>query len=84
MDAQDVSKPYQETVGATARMLRALSGIKPSLLENITRIVVRLVGMEEPPLRLLLGPDAVEYAKKDAEALKASDEKWRGLSFPSG
>ena len=80
MDIPNVSEPFQETVGATVKMLRELSGVESSL-PKIARIVVRLVGMEEPPLRLLLGLDAVEYAEEGAEALKASDEKWRGLSL---
>ncbi|PQE25988.1 hypothetical protein CJF30_00000745 [Rutstroemia sp. NJR-2017a BBW] len=68
MNVPPVSEPYQQTVGA------------PSKIANI---IVKLTGEADPPLRLLLGPDAVEYAGKAAEALAASDKKWRDLSVSS-
>jgi hypothetical protein len=42
--------------------------------------MLSLAGREDAPLRLLVGPDAVEYAGKAAEALAESDRKWRDVS----
>jgi NAD(P)-dependent dehydrogenase (short-subunit alcohol dehydrogenase family) len=83
MNVPPVSEPYQQTVGAFAEMLRQMSGNEVSIPSKIANIIVKLTNEADPPLRLLLGPDAVEYAGKAAEALAASDEKWRDLSVSS-
>lgn len=83
MDVPPVSEPYQQTVGAFAEFLRNSSGTEPSLPNKIAGIVLRLTKEAEPPLRLLVGPDAVEYAGKGAQALADSDEKWRHISVSS-
>jgi hypothetical protein len=36
--------------------------------------------MDEPPVRLLLGSDAVRYAGLIAQGRAEADEKWRELS----
>jgi hypothetical protein len=36
--------------------------------------------MDEPPLRLLMGSDAVAYAEAASKALSDSDTKWKHLS----
>jgi hypothetical protein len=40
-----------------------------------------LAGLKEPPLRLLLGSDAVFLAKAVATRRAAEDEQWRELSL---
>lgn len=83
MHIPEVSEPYKPTVGALAEMLRKMSGTEPSLPSKIAGIVLRLLEEKEPPLRILIGPDAVEYAGKRAEALATSDAQWRELSLAS-
>lgn len=83
MQIPEVSEPYKATVGATAKMLREMSGTEPSIPEKIAGIILKLVETKEPPLRLLVGPDAVQYSQYVADALKASDEKYRDLSLSS-
>lgn len=83
MQVPTVSEPYQATVGAFAESLRKSSGSEVSIPSKIANIVLKVLGEKEPPLRLLVGPDAVEYAGKAAEVLSASDEKWRELSLAS-
>ncbi|KAH8425272.1 Oxidoreductase boa17 [Aspergillus melleus] len=83
MTIPQVSEPYQATVGTFAEYLRKSSGSEPSLPGRIADIIVKIAAQEEPPLRLLVGPDAVEYAGQAAEALAASDEKWRDVSLAS-
>ncbi|OQD82370.1 hypothetical protein PENANT_c022G00792 [Penicillium antarcticum] len=83
MQTPVVSEPYQQTVGAFIEFLRSSSGSEPSIPSKIADIVLKLIDEKEPPLRLLIGPDAVEYGGKTGEALTASDKKWQPLSLSS-
>lgn len=83
MQVHSISEPYKETVGAFANMLQQLSGNEASLPEKVSRIILDLAEAKEAPLRLLIGPDAVEYCKKAGQDLAASDEKWRDVSLSS-
>lgn len=81
MSIPPISEPYKPTVGAFAEMIKAYSGQEPSLPEKIAQICLKLVEEKDVPLRLLLGPDAVEYGAQAGEELAASDKKWRELSL---
>jgi NAD(P)-dependent dehydrogenase (short-subunit alcohol dehydrogenase family) len=83
MGVPPISEPYQQSVGAMVEHLRSISGNEPSIPSKIGQIILKLLDEEEPPLRLVIGPDAVSYAKSVGEALAASDEKWRELSLSS-
>ncbi|KAL2786715.1 hypothetical protein BJX66DRAFT_341931 [Aspergillus keveii] len=83
MKVPPISEPYQPTVGAFMEYLRQANGTEPSLPSKIAQIILKLTIEPDPPLRLLIGPDAVGYAAKVAEALTASDAKWRELSISS-
>ncbi|CAM1504971.1 Fc.00g106080.m01.CDS01 [Cosmosporella sp. VM-42] len=74
-----VSEPYKETVGAF-KGLRDLYSDYWALPSKIAEAILHISNVEEPPLRLLLGPDTVEYAKQASAELAASDEKWRDLT----
>ncbi|KAL5337365.1 hypothetical protein BJX70DRAFT_389283 [Aspergillus crustosus] len=81
MHIPPISEPYQATVGAFAEFTRNYHGTEPSPPEKIADIILKLTGEEEPPLRLLVGPEAVMYGKIGSEQLAASDEKWKELSL---
>ncbi|KAE8415011.1 hypothetical protein BDV36DRAFT_229163 [Aspergillus pseudocaelatus] len=83
MQIPPVSEPYKSTVGYMADMRRENLGNEPSIPSKVANIILRLSNEEEPPLRLLIGPDAVEHAEKAAEVLATSDAKWRTLSVSS-
>ncbi|KAE8392890.1 hypothetical protein BDV23DRAFT_150144 [Aspergillus alliaceus] len=83
MKIPPVSKPYESTVGPMAEMRRKNLGTEPSIPSKVADIVLQLSNEAEPPLRLLIGPDAMEYAGKAAEALAKSDADWRALSLSS-
>ncbi|KAJ5746929.1 3-oxoacyl- reductase [Penicillium nucicola] len=83
MQTPAVSEPYQPSVGAFVEFLRKSSGKEPSIPSKIADIVLKLLEEKEPPLRLLIGPDAVEHAGKAAQALAASDKQWQELSLSS-
>ncbi len=80
MTIPTISEPYQQTVGQFAAFLRGAQGKEPSDPRKVAELISSLVGREDAPLRLLVGPDAVEYASKAAEALAESDKKWRDVS----
>ncbi|WP_052397344.1 SDR family NAD(P)-dependent oxidoreductase [Streptomyces sp. NRRL F-5123] len=76
----DAVRPeYAETVGAMARM-HSSQNLSASDPVKVARLVLDVVGLDEPPLRLLAGPDAYAYATAAGRALLASDERWRELS----
>jgi NAD(P)-dependent dehydrogenase (short-subunit alcohol dehydrogenase family) len=83
MKTHPISEPYQPTVGAMAERHHQRSGSEPSLPRKIAGIIVNLAEAGDAPLRLLLGPDAVEHAGKGAEALAESDRKWQHISLSS-
>ena len=80
MTVPPVSDPYRQTVGRFAEFLREHHGQEPSDPRKIAALILSLAGREDAPLRLLVGPDAVEYAAGAAEALAESDRKWRDVS----
>ncbi|KAG7287021.1 Oxidoreductase boa17 [Staphylotrichum longicolle] len=83
MKIPEISEPYQQTVGAVAEMLQKMSGTEESLPEKIAQIIIKLSEEEEPPLRIVLGPQATELAAQGAQALAESDRKWHHVSVSS-
>jgi NAD(P)-dependent dehydrogenase (short-subunit alcohol dehydrogenase family) len=72
---------YASTVGATAAFQRNFNGMQPGDPVKAARVIVQVAAMDDPPLRLLLGSDAVEGAEKADRAKTESDQKWRSLSM---
>lgn len=71
---------YDSTVGQAARFQRDYSGHQPGDPAKAAQVILKVAGMDDPPLRLLLGTDAVRAVEK-ADAQKAeADRKWRDLS----
>jgi len=79
MRVDPVRPEYAETVGVSARMHGGTS-IGASDPDLVARLVLDVVAMEEPPLRLLVGPDAYALATAAGRALLAADERWETLS----
>lgn len=71
---------YAETVGAMAARHGSGEVTAASDPVKVARLVLDVVGLEDPPLRLLVGADAYKYATAAGRDLLASDEKWRALS----
>jgi len=78
---------YTATVGAAARFQRDYTGAQPGDPIRAAAAIIKLAGLREPPLRLLLGSDAVSVAEAVEKARSESDRKWYELSvstdFPS-
>jgi NAD(P)-dependent dehydrogenase (short-subunit alcohol dehydrogenase family) len=84
MNIPPVSKPYEQTVGAFAQMIRDFSGKEPTDPAKVAQVILKLADMAEPPLRLLIGSDAVKYAAAAAKQLAESDAQWCTLSESVG
>jgi NAD(P)-dependent dehydrogenase (short-subunit alcohol dehydrogenase family) len=80
MTIPPVSEPYQETVGTRVRMLEEHAGQQAGDPAKAAQVILQLTEIDDPPLRLLLGSDAVRYAAAADQARIESDARWRALS----
>jgi NAD(P)-dependent dehydrogenase (short-subunit alcohol dehydrogenase family) len=75
------SSPYEPTIAAFAKALRAFSGHEPGNTRRVAQVIRDLAGRDDAPVRLLLGTDAVPLAQQAAQELAANDEAWREVSL---
>ncbi|MGC4745984.1 oxidoreductase [Micromonospora sp. DT201] len=80
MSMLPISEPYRPVIDPAVQRLRQTSGTQPGDPVRAAQAIIRISRVDDPPLRLLLGADAVAGASAAAEALAASDERWRELS----
>jgi NAD(P)-dependent dehydrogenase (short-subunit alcohol dehydrogenase family)/predicted ester cyclase len=80
MSIPPVSPPYQATVGALASLFAHGSGQAAGDPARVAEAVLRLSELDNPPVRLLLGSDAITSAQAAAKALADSDRTWEDLS----
>jgi NAD(P)-dependent dehydrogenase (short-subunit alcohol dehydrogenase family) len=71
---------YASTVGAVARFQREYDGAQPGDPKKAAAAILQVAGLDEPPLRLLLGRDAVRAAAEAERVRAEADRKWRSLS----
>jgi hypothetical protein len=75
------SRPeYDSTIGALVRYGREHHGAEPGDPAKAAAVILHIAGLDEPPLRLLLGSDAVHLAEQSDLARIEADRKWRELS----
>jgi NAD(P)-dependent dehydrogenase (short-subunit alcohol dehydrogenase family) len=78
MRSEEPSEPYRATVGALAAHRRqAVSRGDPA---KAAQAILRVASVADPPLRLLLGTDAVFLADSIAKKRAAEDARWKELS----
>ncbi|MGH8211530.1 MAG: short-chain dehydrogenase/reductase, partial [Steroidobacteraceae bacterium] len=80
---------YSATVGQMAQRQREFDGRQPGDPAKAAALLLKIASLDDPPLRLLLGSDAVSAADRIGLARMAADTKWRALSVstdfdPSG
>ncbi|MDX3078408.1 oxidoreductase [Streptomyces sp. NPDC088354] len=80
MATPPVSEPYKPVVEPAIARQRASDGNQTGDPARVAHILLDITESEEPPLRLLLGKDAVRVGRAVAETLAASDAKWREVS----
>ncbi|MEU7945992.1 oxidoreductase [Micromonospora taraxaci] len=80
MSELPISEPYRPVIDPAVQRLRRGSGNQPGDPVRAAQAIIRITTVDDPPLRLLLGTDAVAAASAAAEALATSDARWRELS----
>jgi NAD(P)-dependent dehydrogenase (short-subunit alcohol dehydrogenase family) len=88
MQVPQHSPDYDPTVGAMAARLRAGTGTEPIDPDKVARVFVQIAELNEPPLHLVLGSDAVELAAAGLQQSVDADQRWaevgRSVDFDAG
>jgi len=71
---------YESTVGKFSSQIASYDGHQPGDPERAAQVVLQLVDLEEPPVHLLLGKDAVQLQRQKLGLTSQSIEQWEGLS----
>ncbi len=71
---------YAETVGAMAQYQRNYNGRQPGDPARAAAVVLHIASLDAPPLRLLLGSDAVAAVERADAARIEADRTWRVVS----
>ncbi|GAB3958956.1 SDR family NAD(P)-dependent oxidoreductase [Actinoallomurus acanthiterrae] len=81
-----VGPDYEQTVGAMNRRRAGLDRTSPGDPERAGQVIVDVIDLDEPPLRLLLGSDAVAAADRSSQERAAEAARWaevsRSTDFP--
>lgn len=80
MRIPSVGADYEETVGKVNEFRRAADGAQPGDPDRAAQVIAGLVDLDEPPLRLLLGSDAVRMAEQASRSRAAEAERWGDVS----
>jgi NAD(P)-dependent dehydrogenase (short-subunit alcohol dehydrogenase family) len=75
-----VGPDYQDTVGKINEYRRVVDGHQQGDPDRAAKIITDLVGLDQPPLRLLLGSDAVRIAAESSVARAAEAAEWADVS----
>jgi len=81
MKVPPISEPYQQTIGPFVELRKTKISEGWSPVERVAGAVLKLSETEDPPVRILIGEDAVMYGGMMAESLAESDKKWRDVSL---
>ncbi|MFK3980827.1 oxidoreductase [Micromonospora sp. NPDC050397] len=88
MSLAEVGEEYAETVGRIHAYRREVDGRQPGDPGRAAQVIVGMVGLPDPPLRLLLGSDALHLAEESALARAQETSRWaevsRSTDFDSG
>jgi NAD(P)-dependent dehydrogenase (short-subunit alcohol dehydrogenase family) len=80
MRVAPISAAYEATVGVFQKHIRENSDVARTDTAKAARVILDIAAMSDPPLRLLLGSDALFLAKLIGARLAADDAKWAEVS----
>ncbi|MEN3613160.1 oxidoreductase [Plantactinospora sp. ZYX-F-223] len=80
MRMAEVGEDYQQTVGRLHALRRDMDGQQAGDPERAARVIADLVGLAVPPLRLLLGSDALRLAEESALSRSRETTAWADVS----
>lgn len=72
---------YREQVGAVAAWMEGISGKQPGDPKKAAEAMLRVTESAKPPLRLLLGGDALAAARQKMDILKADFDAWEEVTL---
>ncbi|WP_116138466.1 oxidoreductase [Trinickia diaoshuihuensis] len=72
-----ISEPYKSVIEPVAQRMREADGKQPGDPKRIARVLLDIADSPTPPLRLLLGSDAIAVAREAARARADEDALWR-------
>ncbi|CAI0926998.1 oxidoreductase [Serratia quinivorans] len=81
MTVAPVGAPYQPLFAPMLDYLQQHNGNQPGDPAKAAQVILQLASMNPPPLRLLLGSDAVYFAQQVLAAREAEDAAFRTLSL---
>lgn len=81
MRMDTLSAPYQQTVGLFMERARQAAGTMRGDPAKAAKAILQIASEARPPLRLLLGSDAVFLAGAVAARRAAEDARWKALSL---
>src|SRR5258708_26054052 len=76
----EIRPEYDATVGQAARFQLDYSGKQPRDPAKAAQVILTVVRMDDPPIRLLLGGDALKVLQAADARTAAPDPKWSTLS----
>ena len=71
---------YDAIFGPIREARQARSGQQPGDPARAGKVIADLLTAPEPPLHLLLGPDAFEYVQKELETLRSEFAAWEAVT----
>jgi NAD(P)-dependent dehydrogenase (short-subunit alcohol dehydrogenase family) len=79
---------YDENVGARKTLIKEFADHLPGDPRKVAEAVLMVAGMDDPPLRLLLGRDVLKAVRDKLAAFSASIDEWesvtKNVNFPAG
>ena len=74
------SGDYADSVGKALEWFEGLSGRQPNDPSRVAAAIIEAVASPEPPLRLALGPEAVEAIREKLSSQRRDLDAWERLS----
>jgi NAD(P)-dependent dehydrogenase (short-subunit alcohol dehydrogenase family) len=78
--SEAVSPAYADTVGKIRQFMSSYHGTQAGDPAKAAAAIIRAVLAEEPPLRLALGPDAVDVVRNKLASLQENLDAWLDVS----
>ena len=80
-DMPDLLPDYEPSVGAVINALRSYWGRETSDPVKVAQVILRLAECDHLPAHLLIGSDAVQYAKQAEDTRSAEADTWHEVSI---
>lgn len=72
---------YADDVGVRKELIKQFADHLPGDPRKVAEAVLMLVGLEDPPLRLLLGHDVLAAVREKLAAMSASIDEWESVTL---